>query len=610
MNFFQSMANGMPSTLSLGLLWGVMTLGVFLTYRILDFADLTVDGSFALGGATAAALTVAGLDPFLSTALAFFAGMAAGGVTALLHTKLKIPGLLASILTQIALYSVNLHVMGKANLSFPMQFTENGKIATTIFARLPSFGLGEKSVIALYGLLIVLLVVAALWWYLSTERGITIRATGNNERMSRALGISTDRCKLVCLMLSNGLVAMSGALIAQNNKVATLDMGTGCIVFGLAAVIIGDVIFRQHSLHGQLLAVVGGSVLYRVIQSAVLIMNWPPEDFKLLSAVLVAFALALPVISQKGNALLIRMGLKKAPSLFPRDLPQEQPRRAMSDQKSPDVSSIAPDVNGTLVLSQISKAFHIGTVNQKCALWDVSLTMKPGDFVTVIGGNGAGKSTLLNTIAGVYTAESGTVTIGQKNVTRLSEDKRASLIGRVFQDPMMGTASGMTIEENLSIAMKRGSRRTFRRAIHAEDRQRYRELLKKLDLGLENRLKSRVGLLSGGQRQALTLLMATLTRPQLLLLDEHTAALDPKTSRNVLELTNRMIRQQGLTAMMVTHNMRDALQYGNRIIMMDEGKIILDIDGSTKKGLTAEDLLGMFGKASGSALTNDRMLLS
>ena len=607
MTFIASLWQSMPSTVSLGLLWGVMTLGLFLTYRILDFADLTVDGSFALGGAVAAQLVVSGWNPFAATAMAFLAGMLAGAVTGLMHTKLRIPGLLASILTQIGLYSINLHIMGKANLPFPVQITEAGKVYTTLFSIVPSFGLDAKGIVLLYSAIAVVLVIVVLWWFFSTEKGITIRSTGDHEHMSRALGINTDSTKLICLMLGNGLVGMSGALIAQNNKVATLDMGTGCIVFGLAAIIIGEVLFRQRTLLGQLISVAIGSIIYRIIQSIVLQADWPPEDFKLLSAVIIAIALSLPVITEKFNSLMVKMGWKAAVKPLP---VSEATTGEIKEIEEKVVPAAKPSANGSLKVEDIQKTFNIGTINQKSALNGVNLTLNPGDFVTVIGGNGAGKSTLLNVVAGVHKAEAGVIEIGGTKVNTLPEYKRAAKIGRVFQDPMMGTAAGMTIEENLSIAMKRGKSRTLAPAIRRENREEYRRMLKTLDLGLENRLRTRVGLLSGGQRQALTLLMATLTKPDLLLLDEHTAALDPKTAKNVLTLTERIIRKQGLTAMMVTHNMRDALKYGNRIVMMHEGRVILDIVGEEKKSLKVEDLLVMFEKASGSAMSNDRMLLS
>lgn len=262
-----------------------------------------------------------------------------------------------------------------------------------------------------------------------------------------------------------------------------------------------------------------------------------------------------------------------------------------------------------LDIRNISKTFNAGTVNEKTALHDVSLCLKDGDFVTVIGGNGAGKSTLLNAVAGVWPVDSGSIFVGDTDVTGLPEHQRARYIGRVFQDPMMGTAATMQIEENLALAARRGKARTLRPGITKKERKEYYELLKILDLGLEERLTSKVGLLSGGQRQALTLLMATLQRPRLLLLDEHTAALDPKTAAKVLEATERIIRKDRLTTLMITHNMRDAIVHGNRLIMMHEGKIALDIAGEAKKKLTVEDLLAKFGQATGSDEADDKLLL-
>lgn len=263
-----------------------------------------------------------------------------------------------------------------------------------------------------------------------------------------------------------------------------------------------------------------------------------------------------------------------------------------------------------LSVNGIYKLFNPGTINEKIALQNVSLTLEEGDFVTLIGGNGAGKSTLLNCIAGVYPIDRGSIIVDGTDVTRLPEHKRASVLGRVFQDPMMGTAANMGIEENLALAYRRGQRRGLKWYITNKERELYKELLSTLGLGLENRLSQKVGLLSGGQRQALTLLMATLKRPKVLLLDEHTAALDPKTAQTVLELTDRFVDEGRLTTLMVTHNMRDAIKHGNRLIMMHEGRIILDIKGEEKKKLTVEDLLSRFGKASGEEFANDRALLS
>ena len=263
-----------------------------------------------------------------------------------------------------------------------------------------------------------------------------------------------------------------------------------------------------------------------------------------------------------------------------------------------------------LDIKNIRKTFNPGTVNEKTALNGVSLTLEDGDFVTVIGGNGAGKSTLLNAVAGVWPVDSGSISIGGTDVTRLPEHKRAKYIGRVFQDPMMGTAATMQIEENMALAARRGRARTLRPGITRDERERYRETLKILDLGLEDRLTSKVGLLSGGQRQALTLLMAALRKPNLLLLDEHTAALDPKTAAKVLAATERIVQKDHLTTLMITHNMRDAIVHGNRLIMMYEGRIALDIAGEDKKKLTVEQLLAKFGQATGSDEADDKLLLS
>ena len=262
-----------------------------------------------------------------------------------------------------------------------------------------------------------------------------------------------------------------------------------------------------------------------------------------------------------------------------------------------------------LEIKEIRKTFNPGTINEKQALCGVSLTLNDGDFVTVIGGNGAGKSTLLNAVAGTFPVDSGSITIDGIDVTRLPEHKRAQYIGRVFQDPMMGTAATMQIEENLALAARRGKARGLRVGITAKERKDYRELLKILDLGLEDRLTAKVGLLSGGQRQALTLLMASLVKPKLLHLDEHTAALDPKTAAKVLDATEKIVRRDNLTTLMITHNMRDAIAHGNRLIMMYEGRVAVDVSGEEKKKLTVEQLLALFSQASGSDEADDKLLL-
>ena len=263
-----------------------------------------------------------------------------------------------------------------------------------------------------------------------------------------------------------------------------------------------------------------------------------------------------------------------------------------------------------LKITNLQKTFNPGTVNAKTALNGLNLTLNEGDFVTVIGGNGAGKSTMLNAIAGVWKPDFGTIEIDGVDVTAMAEHKRAQFLGRVFQDPMKGTAPDMEIAENLSIAARRGTKRKLVWGIRHGERTQYKELLSTLELGLEDRLSCKVGLLSGGQRQAVTLLMATLKRPKLLLLDEHTAALDPKTAATVLRITDKLVTENHLTTLMITHNMHDAIAYGNRLIMMHEGRIVIDISGEEKKKLTISHLLGLFEQASGSAFTSDKVILS
>ena len=263
-----------------------------------------------------------------------------------------------------------------------------------------------------------------------------------------------------------------------------------------------------------------------------------------------------------------------------------------------------------LKIQDVKQVFNAGTINEKIALNGLNLHLKEGDFCTVIGGNGAGKSTMLNAVAGTFITTEGTILVDGVDVTMMPEYKRAQFLGRVFQDPMTGTAATMQIEENLALAKRRGKRRGLKIGITAAEREEYYELLKLLDLGLEDRLTAKVGLLSGGQRQALTLLMASLVKPKLLLLDEHTAALDPKTAAKVLDATDRIVEKDHLTTLMITHNMKDAIKHGNRLIMMHEGRIIFDVSGEEKKNLTVDDLMEKFSQSSGTEFANDRALLN
>ena len=406
----------MPAAAAQGMIWGLMALGVFITFRVLDIADLTVDGSFATGGAVTVMLLLAGWPSWAALLAAFAAGVLTGLVTGLLHTKLGIPAILAGILTQFSLYSINLRIMTKAN-------------QTASIKKFGMFWEGPKGFLlsSLYvpqaiavGFVLAVVAIGLLYWYFGTEQGSAMRATGSNPAMSRAQGIHIETMKVIGLGLSNGMVALAGV--------------------------------------------------------------WPVDE--------------------------------------------------------------------------------------------------------------------------------GTIEIGGVDVTAMPEYKRAQYIGRVFQDPMMGTAPNMQIEENLALAYRRGKKRTLRWGVTQAERKLFRDQLATLGLGLEDRMTAKVGLLSGGQRQALTLLMAALQTPKLLLLDEHTAALDPATAAKVLEISDKIVRDGKLTALMITHNMTDAIRHGNRLIMMDQGRIVLDISGEDKQKLTKADLLARFAQTTGTQEETDSVLLS
>ena len=569
-----NLPGALPGACAQGLIWGIMAIGVYLTYRILDVADLTVDGSFGTGGAVCVMCLLSGMNVWAALFIALLAGLATGLVTGLLHTFMGIPAILAGILTQLALYSINLKIMGKANQSINVD-----KYDLLISLRwVKELALHNPIIMVI---LVSAVVIGVLYWFFGTELGCGIRATGSNPAMSRAQGINTSFNVVLGLAVSNGLVALSGALLSQYQGFADVSMGRGAIVIGLAAVIIGEALFSRifHNFALKLVSVSLGAIIYYIVIQLVLTLGFDANLLKLLSAPWWRCSWPCPI----GRASTSQ------------SLRQRRHRRRMQKM---------------LEIQNVSKTFNAGTVNEKTALNGLNLKLNEGDFVTVIGGNGAGKSTMLNAVAGVWPVDSGKIIIDGTDVTKLGEHQRAAYIGRVFQDPMTGTAATMQIEENLALAARRGKRRGLRIGITKAERERYRELLKSLDLGLEDRLTARVGLLSGGQRQALTLLMATMNKPKLLLLDEHTAALDPKTALKVLTLSAKIVEENHLTTMMITHNMKDAIKYGNRLIMMHEGHIIYDVSGEEKRNLHVSDLLAKFQIASGGEFANDRMILS
>ena len=491
-----------------------------------------------------------------------------------------IPGILAGILTQLALYSINLRIMGNRS---------NVSVSVDQFPLMASIRYPEQT--CLIALLFCVGIVAVLCWFFGTELGSAVRATGSNPNMARAQGINTNGTKMVALILSNALVGLSGGLFAQYQSASDVNMGRGAIVIGLAAVIIGQVLFsRVRSFGGQLTGVVVGAIVYYIVIALVIRMGLNTNDMKLISALVVAILPGRPLLEGE-------LGREKTAA------------GAYPPAYSPEIP-LGTGGATMLELHQVCKTFNPGTVNEKTALNHLSLTLEEGDFVTVIGGNGAGKSTMLNAISGVWPVDEGTIRIDGVDVTELSEHRRAVYLGRVFQDPMVGTAGNMTIEENLALAARRGEKRTLRWGIKKSEREQFKELLRPLGLGLEDRLTAKVGLLSGGQRQALTLLMASLKKPKVLLLDEHTAALDPKTAAKVLELSDQIVKEHKLTTLMVTHNMKDAIAHGNRLIMLDAGRVILDIRGEDKKKLTVPDLLARFTAVSGEEVESDRLLLA
>ena len=496
------------SALELGFIYALVALALFLSFRVLNIADMTTDGAFTLGCAVSATAAVAG-HPFLGLPLALLAGAAAGFVTAFLQTRLAVPSILAGIITNTGLYTVNLAVMGFSS-NVPMLKTN------TIFTVAQSI-LGENAPYKLLVAALVTVVVCVLLiLFLGTRMGLSIRATGDNPDMVRASSINTAFTITVGLCISNAMTALSGAVLAQYQRSADINLGTGMVVIGLASLIIGETLFGRSGMWVKAVAAVIGSVIYRFIIALALRANVPSECLKLISAVIVALAIAAPA-----------------------------------------------------------------------------------------------KATLFNAIAGEFIADTGTITLAGKDITFLPDYKRSKAIGRMFQDPLRGTAPHMTIEENLALAFLRASGHTspFSR-ITKKDRDLFAEKLSELGLGLEDRMKQPVGLLSGGQRQALTLLMATLVTPKLLLLDEHTAALDPATADKVLKLTKKIVAENHLTCLMITHNMHDALTLGNRTLMMDHGHIVLDIGGEERAHTTVDGLLDRFAENVGHALDNDRILLS
>lgn len=623
---------------NLGLQYALLAVGVYLSFRILQIPDLTVDGSFGLGMSVAAVLSVAG-HPLAGLICGALAGAGAGLVTGFLMTKAKINPLLAGIITMTGLYTVNITVLGGPNVSLinaPKAYALLQDAAAAV-----GFALDKDIARLVVALLVVGLCVVVLTWFFRTELGMSIRATGDNESMVRASSIDADTMKVGTIALSNALVALSGGLLAQYQGFADVSSGTGMIVIGLASVIIGELFGGRRSVLAGLLCAVAGSVLYRVIIQAALsfdVLN--ANSLKLVSALIVALFLGAPAVvewfrlrrsraarkvqhnADEKSAQTTATGTSAAAETQVSAAAGAQPsaagKRAAAkpantaaklDGAKPAAAERAP----MLVVQGVTKTFNRGTALEHQVLRGVDLTLAPGEFACLIGSNGAGKSTLLNAIAGEFLTDAGRISVAGRDVTFDADFRRARSVSRVFQDPMLGTSPNLTVAENVMLAYLRSrgnGRADLRVAMSKKSRAFAREQLATLGFGLEDRMDDKVGLLSGGQRQAVSLLMCTVGDPDLLLLDEHTAALDPLAAQRVMELTQKIVAQRGIATIMVTHDVGQALSVGDRTIVMNEGRVVADVGAEQRAGMSVDDLLRLYRESTGQELASDEALLS
>ena len=757
-----------------GLIYALMVLGVFITFRILDFPDLTVDGSFATGACVAGILIINGYDMNSVLIVAFLAGVGAGVFTALLHTVLKIPNLLAGIITMTMLYSINIRILlNKSYLSLTDYKNEGSMIvysaSAAILKFLSSLGITFDETIAstvgmfIFFLIFVMFIKLLIDIFFRTDLGISIGALGSNEQMILSQGVNPNTLKVIGVGLSNGLVALSGALYAQFIGSANAQSGVGIIVIGLAAVMLGEFIIRSNKIWLITFGVIFGSIIYKGIVFLAIkygyVIGFGTNDLKLITGILIIVIIVLGkmkknkksyvfkdnkvgvlgVIGSKISAfvdyfinktyvfwflfiyaitlvLTFKMMLNHVakpetslymsfagfyywglyllfPLLMVITIKKDVRNKIFGKLKNKSLSSFvegffnsiililciavplyvavfiaivenilyfinvennsvnagiyiavlllyiaAPFViykilnkknkgankrkdalsakenfesNGKniLVLENVNKKFFEGTPDEKHVLRNLSLTINKGDFITIIGSNGAGKSTLFNVISGTYDVTDGKILYKNRNITKLKEYIKAHFIGRIFQNPLLGTSGDMALEDNMILCRSKGFKLPII-SLNKKVRKEFAEHVSRLNMGLEDRLADNVGLFSGGQRQALTLLMTAMSHPELVLLDEHTAALDPDNSNRVMELTLKLREEYGLTMMMITHNMQHAIKYGNRLIMMDNGEIILDISEEEKKNLTVETLMEKFKAIRKDEITDEKLLLT
>lgn len=677
-----------------GLIYAMMVLGVFMTFRILDFPDMTVDGSFATGACVAAMFIVNGSDLYLGLVVAIIAGIAAGVFTALLHTLLKIPNLLAGIITMTMLYSINTRITNGSsfvplpNNKYDTAVTNADSAISGFFG---SFGIEISSSIGIliFFLLLLIYIKILIDIFFRTDLGISLGALGSNEQMILSQGMNPNVLKVLGVGMSNGLVALSGAMYAQFTGSASVQSGQGIIVVGLAAVMIGEFLIRSNKIWLITLGVIIGSIIYKAIIYFGLKYGYDiglgPNDLKLISGILIILIIVASKLQNKKGGSKKTADKKSSPfidsiafvvdgfinktykfwflslylilfiypmvlffkhcqssqnsvwmlifaltvlfavfihikvflmSKFGAESKLNMAFKKVSfgiNKRSKAVAgaNTGEDYKGdnVLVLQNVSKSFFEGTPDEKHVLKNLSLTVNKGDFITIIGSNGAGKSTLFNVIAGTYKASSGNIIYKMKNITKMPEYLKAAFIGRIFQNPLLGTSGDMALEDNMILCRKKGFKLPVI-SLNKKVRKEFADHVSRLNMGLEKRLADNVGLFSGGQRQALTLLMTAMSHPELVLLDEHTAALDPDNSNRVMELTLQLREEYGLTMMMITHNMQHAIKYGNRLLMMDNGEIIMDISGKEKENLTVEAIMEKFKAIRKDELTDEKLLLT